>query len=187
MRFLNNKVVIGSLCFILGAASMFVTQRLWWKAHPSMRGSSLFHSARNMNSFFDDSFGDDFFQMRKNMLKHFNTDEADDGGGMFDSWFGRKFGGGSVADVSKREDDQFVYYDIAVKGLKDEKVNVRVEDGQITISGQVENKTDDEGGASFTSSRFHRSFPVPYGVDPNRVQMTQEKDRLVVKFPKVKT
>lgn len=198
MRFIKNPAVVGALCFVLGASSLYLVQKLRWiqgATHPE-RSSAL--SVRDMDSFLDDSFGENFFSrsqdpfeqmraMRKNMLKHFNFNESGEGGHLFDSWYSRKFGGSTVGDVNKREDDQYVYYDIAVKGLKQEKVNVRVENGQITISGQVENKTEDEGSASYTSSTFHRSFPAPDGVDSNKVQMVQEKDKLVVKFPKIKT
>jgi HSP20 family molecular chaperone IbpA len=188
-RLFENRIFLGAICFILGGGVMFAAQTAWKRPeHSQMR------LARNMNSFLDDSFNDDFFgrshdpfeqmrKMRQRMLKQF--DEPEEGGGIFDNWFQKKFGGGSVGDISRRDDDKYVYYDIAVRGLKQEKVNVRVEDGQITISGQVENKSDDEGTQSFTSSSFHRSFPVPDGVDPNKVQMEQAKDKLVVRFPKL--
>ncbi len=39
-----------------------------------------------------------------------------------------------------REDADFIYYDVAIKDLVNSKLDIRVESGQITISGTIEKK-----------------------------------------------
>ncbi len=43
----------------------------------------------------------------------------------FDSWFSNKFGGGTINDISKREDSDYVYYDIQVDDLNATSINTR--------------------------------------------------------------
>ncbi len=190
MKLLQSKIVFGMGGLILGAALMFGAQLLV-KERYVLR--SPIASAKQMEPLFDQFFNDDFFgrsrdpfeemrRMRAGMLKQFDSNE---GGGIFDSWFRKKFGGGNAADIKQREDAHFVYYDISVEGLKPEKVTVKVENGQVAISGQVERKSEQEGSNSYFSSSFHRSFPAPLNVDANKAQIEQQKDRLVVKFPKI--
>ena len=113
----------------------------------------------------------------------------------FDSWFSDKFGGGTIKDISKREDDSSVYYDIKVEDVKSTSINTKVENGYITITGTTEkrNDTSDEkendglSSQSVYKSTFHRTFPLPEQVDQNKMQMTSEKDKIVLKFPKIKT
>jgi HSP20 family molecular chaperone IbpA len=195
-EFFQKKIAIGILCFVLGVGAMFGAQTLWLNKPKPGTSEPLALAQRNMDSLFDQFYNDDFFgrshdpfeemrRMRERMLKDF--ERPDEGTGLFDSWYKKKFGGGDVGEITKREDDQFVYYDIAIKGLDQNKLNVKVENGQIEISGQIEKKSQDENAGSFFSSSFHRSFPTPPDVDPNKVQMEQEKDKLVVKFPKMKS
>ncbi|MGZ3691073.1 MAG: Hsp20/alpha crystallin family protein, partial [Pseudobdellovibrio sp.] len=110
----------------------------------------------------------------------------------FDSWFSDKFGGGSVYDISKREDDSFVYYDIKVGDLNSTSINTKIENGYVSISGTEEKKSGPEvkeGNASTQSifkSSFSRTFPLPGNVDQAKMQMLTEKDKVVLKFPKKK-
>lgn len=155
---------------------------------------------------FDSIFNDDIFrqsdpfdQMRKmreemekrmesmNIGRHHSSNP-------FDSWFSDKFGGGTVNDISKREDDDSVYYDIKVEDVNSTSINTKVENGYITITGITEKKrgsSDEKEKDGFLAqsvykSTFNRTFPLPEHVDQNKMQMTSEKDKIVLKFPKVK-
>ncbi len=72
-----------------------------------------------------------------------------------------------------REDDDFIYYDVVIKDLVNSKLDIRVQDGQITVSGTIEKKTssqdDQKNSCRFYSSTFHRLFPVPYGVEDVKI------------------
>ncbi|MCR4312874.1 MAG: Hsp20 family protein, partial [Candidatus Roizmanbacteria bacterium] len=157
------------------------------------------HEGR-MEKTFDSFFNDDFFKsskfpfeemrrMQESMMRQFGQLD-DDSGEIFDSWFKNRFGGGEPGDIQTREDEDFVYYDVVIKDLSNKKLDIKVEDGQIKISGTVEKRSDDKGkntnSSKFYSSTFHRSFPVPYGVDSDRVQMEQDDDKIIIKLPKVK-
>lgn len=193
MKAVKNSWFIGIVCFLLGAGSMFGAQRFFLKERRSNVDFFASHSPRSMDPLFDQFFNDDFFgrsrdpfedmrRMREKMMRQF---EPKEGSGLFDSWFQKKFGGGDAGNIKQREDDHFVYYDISIEGLKHEEVNVKVENGQLSISGQVEKKTQEGDSGTFLSSSFHRSFPVPPSVDTNKVQMEQKDGKIIVKFPKV--
>ncbi len=194
MKIIKSKVFIGALFFVLGIGAVLEAQRFFIKPSDKLELATTSHPAKTMDSLFDQFYDDDFFgrthdpfeqmrKMRKHMMKDF--DNLDQGGGMFDSWYRRRFGGGDAGEVTKREDKDFIYYDIAIKDLNKEKLNVKVENGQITISGQAEKKSEENGNGSYFSSSFHRSFPAPPDVDANKVQMEPSKDKLTLKFPKI--
>lgn len=193
MKIIRSKVFISALFFVLGIGAVLAVQRFLAKPSDKLELATTSHSTKTMDSLFDQFYDDDFFgrthdpfeqmrKMRKRMMKDF--DEIDNGGGMFDSWYRKRFGGGDAGEVTKREDKDFIYYDIAIKDLNKEKLNVKVENGQITISGQVEKKSEENGNGSYFSSSFHRSFPAPPDVDADKVQMESSKDKLILKFPK---
>jgi HSP20 family molecular chaperone IbpA len=122
--------------------------------------------------------------MRKQMLKQLPSDED-----MDEDQFNLSFHEDGIdqlnsGQMTQREDDQFVYYEVPLRGLKEEKLDVQVSQGQVTISGKTEKKTEEKGSATYFSSSFHRSFPVPPGVDAEHLQVEPSQDRFVIKFPK---
>ncbi len=162
---------------------------------------NILERQRGIDQNFDDLFNDDFFsqndpfeemrKMREQMQKRMQTFGAqnDFRGNPFDSWFSGKFGGGTVDDIKKREDDDFVYYDIKVDDVTETSIDTKIENGYITITGTTE-KTAGDGDDAATSmfkSSFNRTFPLPENVDENNMQMIPEKDKIVLKFPKLKT
>lgn len=167
----------------------------------------IFKKQDEIKNQFDSIFNDDFFsqddpfdqmrKMREQMEKR--RDEFSVGKHLlsnpFDSWFSDKFGDGTVNDISKREDDNFVYYDIKVEDVNSTSINTKIENGYIIITGSIEEKSanfDEKENDGFSSqsvykSTFKRTFPVPEQVDQNKMQMTTEKNKIVLKFPKIKT
>ena len=157
---------------------------------------------------FDDLFNDNFFgsndpfkemkKMREQMEKHIERLDGKSHSvtNPFDSWFSDKFGGGSINDIAKREDDNFVYYDIKIDDVKSTSINTKIENGYITITGTTEKKSGTTDGdekennhfsaQSIYKSTFNRTFPLPDHVDQDKMQMASEKDKVVLKFPKVK-
>ncbi len=108
---------------------------------------------------------------------------------MTDSWFSNKLD--SNNDISEREDDNFIYYDIKVDDVNATSINTNIENGYITISGTTEKKSEskdkDNSAQSIFKSTFHRTFPLPENVEPNKMQMLTAKDKIILKFPKIKT
>lgn len=150
------------------------------------------------DSLFDDNFfnQNDPFEEMKRMRRQMEKRMEEFGpkrrsfNNPFDSWFSGKFGGGSVNDITKREDNDFVYYDIQVDDVNTTSIDTKIENGYITITGSLEKKnqsSDSENPAqSVFKSTFNRTFPLPEHVDQNKMQMIPEKDKIVLKFPKLK-
>ncbi len=155
---------------------------------------------------FNDLFNEELFgradplaemkQMREQMEKRMKEFESHSPSitNPFDSWVTNKFGGGSINEISKREDDDYIYYDIQIDKVKSTSISTRVENGYLTITGTQEQKTgsvdesdgDNSNGESYLKSTFNRTFPIPEYVDPNKMEMLPEKDKIVLKFLKVK-
>ena len=153
----------------------------------------------NLDSLFDDDFAgqkDPFEEMRKmreqmeRRMGRFGAKEHSITN-PFDSWFTKRFGGGTANDISKREDKDFVYYDISVDDINSTSINTKVENGYITITGSTEKSSGgrDRSNPSETTfkSTFSRTFPLPDHVDQNKMQMSTEKNKIILKFPKIVT
>jgi len=152
---------------------------------------------------FDSLFDEDFFNQNdpfeemKKMRQRMEKRMANIGphhrsmSNPFDSWFSNKFGGGTVNDISRREDNEFVYYDIQLGDLNETSINTKIENGYITISGSLEKKVhsseEDNSAQGIFKSTFNRTFPLPEHVDQDKMQMIPEKDKVVLKFPKLKS
>ncbi len=108
----------------------------------------------------------------------------------FDSWNEIRLGGGSASDISKWEDDRFVYYGVAMTGVDGTKIDTMVKDGYLTITGETKSSKESDGDnrvRAMVQSSFRRMFPLPENVDAEKMEMLSEKGKLVLKFPKVKT
>lgn len=111
----------------------------------------------------------------------------------FETLFPDHFGEGSFDNIITREDSEFVYYDIKVNDLNSTSVDTKIENGYITITGTIEKKNSnvdkehDNGISSLSifKSTFNRTFSLPAHVDHNKMEMIPEKDKIILKFPKV--
>lgn len=206
-KILHSKSLVGLIAFGLGASAVLLAQSSDQKPSQTDEEPSTpfrlkygplqkqpLKKQSDVDSLFDQFYQNHFFgqtldpfeemrKMREEMLKDF--EHPNTGQGMFNRWYQKKFGGGNVGEVQKREDSKFVYYDIHIEGLDKDKLKFNVEDGQINISGQTEKKSEENQSQTYFSSSFRRSFPVPHGVDASKMQLDQTKDVLTLKFPKI--
>lgn len=211
MNKIGTGIVIGTLSAIAGGLAVFALV----KAKPDMVGHEVQSALpkvtesrafddilkdqekifKNFDSLFDRDFfhHDDPFaemkRMREQMHRQFENWNKDASSGFlsspFDSWYGNRFGG-TVADISQREDNDNVYYDISVDGLGDSKVNTEVKNGYITIKGETKKEKDDDKAKSLMQSSFQRTFPVPNGVDADHMETISEHGKITLRFPKKK-
>ncbi len=182
MKPLFKTLSISVVSAVIGGAIVFGAL----KYNPSLRlkagEEKLQETIQNkFDGLLDDSFfdqNDPFEGMKKMRSKH------------FDSWFSNKFSG-PINEISKREDSEFVYYDIQVENLNETSVETKIENGYITILGSLEKKDQtlekDESAQSIFKSTFKRTFPLPEHIDQDKMQMIPEKDKVVLKFPKLKS
>ncbi len=176
-KWVRSRTFIGLSCFLLGISTVLLFQRFYLKGNVE-KGPATRKELMDMV----------FSQVqlpvekaeRDEILKHLELEEDV---GLFDSWSGMGEATGT-GEMKKREDQQFVYYEVAVKGLKQEKINVEVQDHQLNVSGQIEEETQGDHSKSYVSSSFHRSFPVPAHVDPSSVQTEYRGGKLIIKFRK---
>lgn len=87
-------------------------------------------------------------------------------------------------NMNRREDDRYVYYEFPM-GTNDQgktELKVEVKDGMI----HVQQISKEESEHSQVSSSSEQMFSVDSNVNANRAEIIQEKDKVVVKIPKVK-
>lgn len=212
---IGKKAIVPGTSALLGAVAVVAFLKLSPAVQAKVSGSAkpdqqeeqvyddIFKKHESIQRQFDSLFNDDFFgqndpfeemkKMRKQMQKRMDIFDSRNSAksNPFDSWFSDKFGGGTVNDVSKREDDNFVYYDIKVGDLSSASINTKIEKGYINISGtqekkSTESKDSDSSSQSIFKSAFSRTFPIPNNVDQGKMQMLTEKDKVILKFPKTK-
>lgn len=135
------------------------------------------------NSIFGQSVFDSFERFQKlqeEMMKE------------MDSAFMSDFGGGGVKnfEVAHREDDEFKYVDIITGEEGKNNLNIKIERGMISISGQIQNKNETERDGRVSTSTFfssyNQSLSIPQGVVEEDASIQNGKDRITIKFPKFK-
>ncbi len=92
-----------------------------------------------------------------------------------------------AADV--REDDDAIDIDIELAGIDPEDVDINVENGILTVSGEkrTERKEGSEGQYHSVERRygsFVRSFQLPQGVDESKISANFDHGLLTVEIPK---
>lgn len=93
--------------------------------------------------------------------------------------------------TSQKEDSQFKYFEIDLEGVDKDNFKVKVEKGQISLSGAIKVvTTKKESGLSFSStsiSSFSQAYPVPSGVKEDKVDIQMQNKKMILKFPKVQS
>lgn len=188
-------IVVGTLKYIPSFRAKFQNSNSVTVSRDSI--DDILGKQKSIQQDFDSLFKDDFFgkqdpfeemrKMREQMERRMKGFGSDTMSNPFDSWFSHKFGGGTANDISKREDYNYVYYDIKIDNVKSISINTKVENGYITITGSTEKKSESTGnsGENIFESSFTRTFPLPENVDANKMQTTTEENKIVLKFPKV--
>lgn len=92
-----------------------------------------------------------------------------------------------AADV--REDDDAIDIDVELAGIDPKDVNIDVENGILTVSGEkrTEHKEGKEGQYHSVERRygsFVRSFQLPQGVDESKISANFDHGLLTIEIPK---
>lgn len=95
-------------------------------------------------------------------------------------------------DFTRREDKSYIYYEILVRNLNKESLNVKIKNDVITVTGRRENssyRNISEQHFSFSKNdsilNFRSSFPTPKNVDTGKFSTEYQNNKLTLKFPKV--
>jgi HSP20 family protein len=93
-----------------------------------------------------------------------------------------------LTEIVEKDDEVIVKADLP--GIKPEEVKVEVADGMLTVSGEHEEKVEEEGEGYVRRERRHSSFlrstSVPPEVKAEDVEISVEGGRVVVRVPKPK-
>lgn len=182
MKTYFKQILIPTVSAVTGGAVVVVAMKI----SPELRATITDTRPITVNN--SDPISE-FFNTQKNLRQHFNSILNDDFFSLPDHFEN------SVTDVSKREDDNFVYYDIKIEGLNATSISTKIEDGYITVTGATEKKSGSDDKAneegsfsqSIYKSTFNRTFPLPEQVDQNKMEMIPEENKIILKFPKAKT
>ena len=101
---------------------------------------------------------------------------------------GQLFTGWSPAlDLYESGDDHFVAV-VELPGMRKDVIDISSHDGRLTISGERERETSNNGETAQRTERyigtFRRSIALPTRVDPSKVTATYEDGILKVTLPK---
>lgn len=84
-------------------------------------------------------------------------------------------------DVSKRDDQLVIHAELP--GLNAKDVNVEVDNGTLTISGERTQSSGDQYHSERSYGSFYRAIPLPENVDPNQIKATFTNGVLEVTMP----
>jgi HSP20 family protein len=99
--------------------------------------------------------------------------------GLFTEW-------APALDVLQDRDN--VYVKVELPGLKKDEIDISVQEGILSVSGERKQESEATEGGSFRSERFfgrfHRSVALPASVDNARVTASYKDGILAVTLPK---
>jgi len=122
-------------------------------------------------------------RMHRQMEKFLYRDDFFGPSGFFGNvgtWFNTGQAGFGTR-IQESEDDHSVFYTVKVGDKDASKVNVKVENGYVSINAKITDKTAN----AYAQSSISQSFPVPAGVDPDSAKVNQKGDSVVISFDKV--
>jgi HSP20 family protein len=94
-----------------------------------------------------------------------------------------------AVDIEETEDHYLLSLDLP--GVNADEISINVEDGQLVVSGtrREEHKEEDKNMRVVERAygRFERSFRLPSGIDPNKIEASYENGVLRLAIPKAET
>lgn len=192
MKKRSREILCGLGGILFGGALVFALLKAnpgWLAASPPEKPQIQTFAGLVQKPDFDSSFDDDFFRGQDPFEEMRRLREqmgiGNQAGSLFDDWFGHRFGG-RVNEITQREDDANIYYDITIDGLTESKVSTRIQNGHVIISGETKKEEESGGARTFSRSSFQRSLPLPVGVHAELMEMKAAPGQLTLRFPKKK-
>jgi len=110
---------------------------------------------------------------------------------LFDfSWPSRDTGllGGWSPALDVYDDKDNLVVTLEVPGMKKEDIEISLQDGMLTVSGERKDEREQTEGQAFRSERyfgkFQRSLSLPTAVDANKVKASYKDGILTIRLPK---
>ncbi len=103
-------------------------------------------------------------------------------------WFGDFSQPDFLPKLDVIDDKNFLRIDLEVPGVDSKDINVEVEDGAMTISGEKKHEEVTEEQGCYRTERsygyFKRTIPLPTEIDTDMVEAKFDKGILKIKVPK---
>jgi len=100
----------------------------------------------------------------------------------------RDFGWAATPAVDIAEKDRAYEITAELPGMDEKNVEVKVANGMLTITGEKKEEKEEKKKSYYLSERrygaFERRFPIPDGVDADKIEATFKKGLLTVSLPK---
>ncbi|HEY3862332.1 MAG TPA: Hsp20/alpha crystallin family protein [Verrucomicrobiae bacterium] len=120
---------------------------------------------------------DNFLAMALGHLGEFNGENG--GTQLMEGW---------VPAVDVFEDKDSLHVKAELAGLKKEDIQISLQDGYLTLSGERKGREKNEDGGTYRTERwegrFHRSISLPCRVDAEKIKATYNDGVLTVTLPK---
>ena len=156
---------------------------------------------KSTKDIFDNFFDDNFFnthkdpfhsidEMRESLFNNFEEDEWNFFGRNWDDWYEQRFGESDIQASTKEKDDK-VIMKINVPGLKDNTLNVDMNEKNISIDceiKEIKEKKDSHGNVVYKLSshqQFSKILPTPENVDISKSEIKTNKDEIIITFKKL--
>ena len=94
---------------------------------------------------------------------------------------------GWAPPLDLHESNDHIVAVVELPGMRKEDIEISLQDGMLTISGERKEETSQENGATRTeryTGKFRRSISLPSRVDGNKVSATYKDGILTVTLPK---
>jgi HSP20 family protein len=96
------------------------------------------------------------------------------------------FGATPAVDIAEKDNAYEITADLP--GMEEKNIEVKVSDGNLTIKGEKREEKEEKKKDYYLQERhfgsFERSFGLPEGVDPDKIEASFKKGVLTVTLPK---
>lgn len=92
--------------------------------------------------------------------------------------------GGWMPLAEQQETDEAYVVRVELPGIPQEKIAVEVDEDQLTVSGEIDERQHDENRLSHRTGRFEYRTDLPRGVDAEAVTADLKEGILTVRVPK---
>lgn len=135
-----------------------------------------------MQKMFDQGFSDESFAKLQKMQDDIMKSNIDKMKSILDPNF---FGADEMIKFEQSEDQQHVFVSIYSRPAKDDRLDIKVEDGSIRVTGDFQMQTQTANGYSYSRKKMTRQFPIPEGVENVPLDVRKEEERFVIVFRKI--
>lgn len=91
-------------------------------------------------------------------------------------------------DFAIKDNKDHYQISLDIQGFDKDKIDIRIDQQSVTISGQQTSQSEKDAQDSYYSSRtygsFLRTLPLPVDADTQKVQTKQEGGKLIITIPK---